>query len=35
MVALDPGVWSYVFVVVGVEIGVETCLMPMGVYDAS
>ena len=35
MVVLEPGVWLYVLVVVGVEIGVETCLMPMGEYDAS
>ena len=35
VVVLEPGVWLYVLVVVGVEIGVETCLMPMGEYDAS
>ena len=35
VVVLELDVWLYVGVVAGVEIGVETCPMLMGVYLAS
>ena len=35
VVILELDVWLYVYVVAGVEIGVGTCPMLMGVYFAS